>query len=190
MSTLWYQAMKPEFEKYVTEVEKRMRAAGIGESAVAGWRKIQEDLDREQEAAQAEFDKSHVVLDPDEIFWNIDPHPVEDSPNGRYMELRWGWTTSDEVPEDVADDAPTGYDHVRLLPDQAAELAERLLGWLKQGKSDEKYDFVETLYGILERTGSEQKVITEVSRSEGVVSVCDGKGRPWSLIVVERPWNP
>jgi hypothetical protein len=77
------------------------------------------------------MDDKLVELDSQSIFWNIISIPKDDE-DGKYIELQWGWTAgmSEEDLKNVAEDAPTGYDFVRILPDQAKDLRDQLDAWL------------------------------------------------------------
>ncbi|MCK9458203.1 MAG: hypothetical protein M0R80_00860 [Proteobacteria bacterium] len=80
-----------------------------------------------------------VEIDSQEVFWNVTLVPKEnpgDNYDSKYAELQWGWTAgmSEEDLKNVADDAPKGYDYVRLLPDQAIDLRNQLDAWIRATK--------------------------------------------------------
>ncbi len=77
-----------------------------------------------------------VEIGSQSIFWNIELVAKEDAADGKYAELQWGWLAgmSEEELKNVAEDARSSrwkvVDFVRILPDQAKELRDKIDAWL------------------------------------------------------------
>ncbi len=92
---------------------------------------------------------SHVPIDADEVYWEVEVIDHGDVGHkgpiggGPMIQLQWGWTagmTADQL-KYVADDAPTGYDHMNITLEGAKRLREKLDILIRRHKANHQSKF-------------------------------------------------
>ncbi len=74
---------------------------------------------------------TEIVIVEDECFWRVNVVPLPDCEYGRNVELRYGWTAMMNDTTNIAEDAPQGYNRLKMILDDAIELRDRLTAWIE-----------------------------------------------------------
>lgn len=81
-----------------------------------------------------------AILDPANIYWNVIPLFVDGGEDGSLVQLQWGWTAgmTEKNLEEIAEDAPKGFDSVTMTWEGAIELRDKLNELIEVNKNNVK----------------------------------------------------